>query len=904
MIGSTISHYKILEKLGEGGMGVVYRAEDLKLKRIVALKFLPQHLLTHGPEQARFLQEAQAASALNHPNVCHINAIIEADNPAYIPQGGTMAGKQQFIDMEYVDGVTLRQKIDESRATSLVALPVKDTLAYAVQIGEALQEAHSHGIVHRDIKCENIMVNSKNQIKVMDFGLAKLKGSLKLTRTSSTVGTLAYMAPEQIQGEAVDARSDIFSFGVVLYEMLTGDLPFRGEHEAAMMYSMLNEDPQPIENYKPELPSILINLIQRALEKDPNDRYQSVHEMVIELRRVQKQSTKVSRKSLAEMPVRMKAPEGPTLDSVQQPSGGSPSKKKLWIGIGGAVVLCAIAVAYLLLPKRSLQTSLPPALNPNMKTRIMQLPFTQIQYAGISPDGNWIVIPAADINGKWDIYFMNSSGGEARRITQDSSLSTGSAYISPDGSLITYVRFNPKTLKSEVCVVPSVGGASRKIGEGAETHWRLDGKRIGYQMGSVIGIPSNSGKLEFWSIKPDGSDNKLEFVDTASTGYAFSFWWSPDGNSIVWQRSFPGIYQELFTHDLTTGTEHQLTFDKANIDEVCWTRQDEIIFSSTKSGNFNLWMVPASGGQEVQITNGSGPDRGIDITADGKRLLYLQTQDLGYLWLANVDGKNAHQVTFDDNPITRAVLSSDGQHIVCTISDPNSAKGAQALYIMDRNGANRTELVASNSTPFNPEISPDGKWISYLSRQSNEPADSIRAYLIDLANPGTRKLLGKGIYVHWLNDTSFVLYTGTKSLIMFVDGAEPKQFFQDSTYAWPILNGKYILYGDLHKDRGGRWIIAAEASKGTASGNPKKLLSPDEFREIAIDPDGRFIFVMNGAGEAWRISLPDGTRERIPASFPGMDVDSPKRIGHRGKEVVWIESRTRSKLVMIENLHE
>ncbi|MBM4161695.1 MAG: serine/threonine protein kinase [Ignavibacteria bacterium] len=208
MIGQLISHYKILDKLGEGGMGVVYRAEDIKLKRTVALKFLPRGLEAHEPERARFLQEAQAAAALNHPNICTIHDIAGEGDPK--------GAGQQFIVMEYVDGKTLRQVVPVQK--------MQTAIDYAIQIGEALQEAHSKGIVHRDIKTDNIMVNTKNQVKVMDFGLAKLKGSLKLTKTSSTVGTLAYMAPEQIQGGEVDARSDIFSFGIVLYEMLTGIL--------------------------------------------------------------------------------------------------------------------------------------------------------------------------------------------------------------------------------------------------------------------------------------------------------------------------------------------------------------------------------------------------------------------------------------------------------------------------------------------------------------------------------------------------------------------------------------------------------------------------------------------------------------------------------------------------------
>jgi len=327
MIGETILHYKIIEKLGEGGMGVVYKAQDLNLDRLVALKFLPQEVTSDEADKARFLQEARAASALNHPHVCHINAILESEG-------------RQFIDMEYIEGVTLRR-----------TLPVKDlqdALRYAIQIGEALEEAHGKGIVHRDVKCENIMVNVKNQIKVMDFGLAKLRGSLKLTKTSSTIGTLAYMAPEQIQGGTVDARSDLFSFGVVLFELLTGKLPFRGEHEAAMMYSIVNEDPDSVLKHRGDLSPELDRIVGRALEKDPADRYQHADDMVSELRRLQKQSTRVSRELLTTPARTIPSPAGPPAAAPVK----APRKKGLIVGIAGAVLAMAAGLAfYLLAPK-------------------------------------------------------------------------------------------------------------------------------------------------------------------------------------------------------------------------------------------------------------------------------------------------------------------------------------------------------------------------------------------------------------------------------------------------------------------------------------------------------------------------------------------------------------------------
>ena len=282
MIEQTITHYKIIEKLGEGGMGVVYKAQDTKLDRYVALKFLPAHWSKSDLEQTRLIQEAKSASALNHPNVCTIYGIDEYEG-------------QQFIEMELVDGKTLKDTLSGDDTSIISLLSLKQVIEFGIQISEALQEAHSKGIIHRDIKAENIMVNSKNQIKVMDFGLAKLKGSLKLTKTSSTVGTLAYMSPEQIQGIEADTRSDIFSFGVVLFEMTTGKMPFRGEHEAAIMYSIVNEEPEDAAKYREDIPGELLHILKKSLEKDPDDRYQSMSEIIIDLRRLKKESTRVVR---------------------------------------------------------------------------------------------------------------------------------------------------------------------------------------------------------------------------------------------------------------------------------------------------------------------------------------------------------------------------------------------------------------------------------------------------------------------------------------------------------------------------------------------------------------------------------------------------------------------------------
>ncbi len=314
LIGQTVSHYLILEKLGQGGMGVVYKAQDTRLDRFVALKFLPHHLIPNESEQARFLQEAKAAAALNHPNVCGVIDILEERG-------------QQFIVMEYVEGATLRRKAPVAK--------IDEAIGYAIQIGEALQAAHAKGIVHRDVKSENVMLTTDGRIKVMDFGLAKLKGSLHLTKESSTLGTLAYMAPEQIEGGQSDARSDIFSFGVVFFELLTGKLPFRGEHDAALMYSILNEEPESLLDSLPDVSPDIDRIIRRSLEKDPADRYQHVDDMVSELRRLRKQSGRVVR------------PEATASHAVPAPRRKPLPWKILMIGAGAVIVIGASAVLLL-----------------------------------------------------------------------------------------------------------------------------------------------------------------------------------------------------------------------------------------------------------------------------------------------------------------------------------------------------------------------------------------------------------------------------------------------------------------------------------------------------------------------------------------------------------------------------
>ena len=269
MIGQTISHYKILAKLGEGGMGVVYKAEDLNLRRTVALKFLSEKALANKQDRARFQREAQAAAALDHSNICTVYEIEEAEGKV-------------FIVMAYVDGPSLSKLVKSG------PLPPEEAVDIGTQIAQGLQEAHESKIVHRDIKSANILLSSKGQVKIGDFGIALLVDRSRITRSGTSLGTLAYMSPEQALGKRADRRTDIWSLGVVLYEMLAGRLPFGGEHEHVIAYSLLNEEPEPLDAARPDLPVGLERIVTKALRKEPEERYQHVDDMLVDLRAVQK----------------------------------------------------------------------------------------------------------------------------------------------------------------------------------------------------------------------------------------------------------------------------------------------------------------------------------------------------------------------------------------------------------------------------------------------------------------------------------------------------------------------------------------------------------------------------------------------------------------------------------------
>ena len=442
MIGKTISHYKILEKIGEGGMGVVYKAEDTKLKRTVALKFLPPELMRDTEAKERFIQEAQAAAALDHPNICTVHEIDETDD-------------KTFIAMSYIEGYSLKDKIRAG------ALEIDEALEIAIQVAEGLKEAHEKGIVHRDIKPANIMLTKKGQAKIMDFGLAKLAGGIDLTKTATIMGTIAYMSPEQAKGEKVDYRTDIWSLGVVLYEMLTGELPFRGDYEQAVVHSILNEEPKPIAELRPDLPSELQDLLDRAMTKSPENRYQSAEKIVKDLASIDASMGDSDRLSL----------------SALRTSKAIHSKRFWWVLAFTLVVVALAGFIYVTKIHRP----------QNQETTITGTPAGETTQAEF--DKSIVVLPFEDISPTGDNEFF--SDGLTDEIIAD---------LSKIRSLRVISRTSAMTLKGTDMDI-------KAIGERLEVRYVLEGsvRKAGNELRITAQLIDATKDAHVWVEKYDGT---------------------------------------------------------------------------------------------------------------------------------------------------------------------------------------------------------------------------------------------------------------------------------------------------------------------------------------------------------------------------------------------------------------
>ena len=619
MVGATLLHYRILRPLGAGGMGEVYAADDTRLHRQVALKILPASTAADPEALARIRREAQAIAALNHPNVVTIYAVEEAD--------GT-----PFITMELVDGETLSSRIRPG------GLPLREILEVAVPLADAVAAAHAQGVVHRDLKPGNVMVTPGGRVKVLDFGLAKLRprtaaGDMNsttratLSRADQVVGTPAYMSPEQAEGRAVDARTDIFSLGVLLYEMAAGTRPFGGETPMAVISSVLKDTPAPIAQGRPDLPSDLDRIVRRSLAKDPTKRYQSALDLRNDLEELHQTLT---------TPVATAAGEGAGRGAVR------------WSIASAVLGTVALAVYFTWNGTRtSSDASEPPALG--AFTQLTSTPAAEL-YPSLSPDGRWVVY-SGEGEGNRDVYLQSTTGQTAINLTKESTEDDEQPAFSPDGE---WIAFRSARDGGGIFVMGRTGEAVRRLTRnGFNPAWSPDGSEIAYTTRRMELRPQNSdGRSELWAVRTDGRSEPRKVFDGDATLPS----WSPHGTRIAFGQRL-GVDQNISVMSVPAGggAPTPLLSSSEMAWNPVWSPDGRFVYlASDRGGSMNLWRVGVdedSGerrGEPQPITTPAPFAAHLSVAADGRRLAYSSVAET----------QNIQRLPFDPITASRRVRPS------------------------------------------------------------------------------------------------------------------------------------------------------------------------------------------------------------------------------------------------------
>ena len=686
MVGRSLSHYKLLEEISRGGMGIVHRARDTKLDRDVALKVLPPGLTADPERAARFMREARAAAALQHPNIAVVHEIGESDGTTYLA-------------MELIEGEPLSNVIESRR------LSTETAVAWAKQILEGLEAAHAKGIVHRDLKPANVMIDSRGHAKLIDFGLAKLTERDSAddsdadtrvqmeTAAGRILGTVAYMSPEQARGQPVDQRSDLFSVGIMLYEMLTGAVPFRGDDQLAVWNAIVGDEPAPIST----VPAELDRIVRRALAKALDERYQTAADLLAELRAFERHSD----------------PEGPARP---EPQESRATQWKMLAGVGA--VLALILVAFF-----SLQRSAPPEI-PRLSVGVTrQLTFDPGPelHPALSPDGTLVAYAAGQRGRK--LYVRQIDGERTIPLTEEFPGDHEWPQWSPDGTRILFQS------DEVLYFVPSLGGQPRRFADGESASWSRDGSRIAYAHDDTLYLRPVDG----------GEPTALASLEgQADFGQPHSFRWSPDGNWLAYVDTNggyvfgavignvrPAAIRILSTRD---GTSFPVTGLETMSMSPIWTPGgDQLLYVSNEGGKRDIYAVlvdleARTAGEPTRLTTGLDPHT-IDLSLDGRKLVYSVYVPRSNAWAVPV-GTHEESTSADAVPVTRGneyiegvVVSPDGEWL----GVDSLRSGVQQIYKVPIDGGAPQQLSTGAGDKFLYSWSSDADRLAYHAYLGEEP---------------------------------------------------------------------------------------------------------------------------------------------------------------------------------------
>jgi serine/threonine protein kinase/Tol biopolymer transport system component len=887
--GTHLGRYEIRSKIGEGGMGEVYLAEDIRLHRKVALKILPAEVAAHQDRMRRFNQEAQAAAALNHPHIAHIYEIGEHDGV-------------HFIAMEYIEGDTLREKIHQER-TELIKL-----LRYLQNVAEGLAKAHAAGIVHRDLKPDNIMITGDGHAKILDFGLAKLieqrpsstsaKGSSEVVTAlmpqhstpGTVIGTVGYMSPEQALGKTgeIDHRSDIFSFGCILYEAATGQRAFQGKDALDSLHKIVHEPTPQVSQVNPGAPAELQRITRRCLAKDPEDRYQTIKDVAIELKDLRRElediGTSMPSSACSEAPG-TEVSRGQTLSAATSPPGslstrassveyvasGIQAHKVVTVVVVGLVALALLGVGfgvYRLIRQKKTEISFQSAKFTRLTSTGKAL------RAAISPDGKWLA-RVIDDGGQQSLWLKQVAVFSSdTQIVPPAELYYSGVAFSPNGNYIYYSVSEKNDPRGTLFQVPVPGGPIRKLLTG---------------INNAVAFSPNGNQIAFFYYFED--QDKLMIANADGTGerqltmrsgneYFFrsgfaGLSWSPDGKLLAAPVG-NGVenYMSLATIPVDTGEIRLLSPQKwYEVRQVAWLADGSHLLFTAKdnvSSNFKIWQISYPAGEAQAITSDLGSYSTINLTADFTVMATVMTEEVANIWvMSGFDAARATQITQGRNLNRQPSWTPDGKLVYSS-----NMAGAFDLYLMDARGGNSKQLTANSGTNGQPSTSPDGRYIVF----SSDRTGGSHIWRMDVDGGNQKQLTDKADdRPDFSSDGRWVIYVSTanKETIWKVpiDGGQPVQLTDKLSFSPAISpDGKQIVCAYL-EDQNAPFKLAILPFQG---GQLIKTLplAGQIGTNLSWTPDGSavvYILTSGGVSNLWaqpvngtpRKQLTDFTSERI-----------------------------------------